>query len=34
MGTYPRAMTPEQVQTFVNEEQAKWAPAVQRLSSQ
>jgi tripartite-type tricarboxylate transporter receptor subunit TctC len=34
MGTYPRAMTPEQVQAFVNGEQAKWAPVLQRLSPQ
>jgi tripartite-type tricarboxylate transporter receptor subunit TctC len=34
MGTYPRAMTPEQAAAFVNEEQAKWAPALQRLSTQ
>jgi tripartite-type tricarboxylate transporter receptor subunit TctC len=34
MGTYPRAMTPEQAQSFINEEQAKWAPALQRLSPQ
>jgi tripartite-type tricarboxylate transporter receptor subunit TctC len=34
MGTYPRVMTPEQTESFINEEQAKWAPALQRLSPQ
>jgi tripartite-type tricarboxylate transporter receptor subunit TctC len=34
LGTYPRAMTPEQALAFVNEEQAKWAPAMQRITTQ
>jgi tripartite-type tricarboxylate transporter receptor subunit TctC len=34
MGTYPRPMTPEQALAFVNEEQARWAPALQRISTQ
>jgi tripartite-type tricarboxylate transporter receptor subunit TctC len=34
MGTYPRPMTPEQALSFVNEEQAKWAPVLQRLPGQ
>jgi len=34
MGTYPRPMTPEEALAFVNEEQAKWAPALQRISTQ
>jgi tripartite-type tricarboxylate transporter receptor subunit TctC len=34
MGTYPRPMTPEQALDFVNAEQAKWAPVLQRISKQ
>jgi len=34
MGTYPRPMTPEQALDFVNAEQAKWAPALKRISTQ
>jgi tripartite-type tricarboxylate transporter receptor subunit TctC len=33
LGTYPRPMTPEQALVFVNEEQAKWAPAMQRITT-
>jgi tripartite-type tricarboxylate transporter receptor subunit TctC len=34
MGTYPRPLTPEQALDFVNAEQTKWAPALQRISTQ
>jgi tripartite-type tricarboxylate transporter receptor subunit TctC len=34
MGTYPRPMNPEQALDFVNAEQAKWAPVLQRISTQ
>jgi len=32
VGSYTRAMTPQQVLTFVEQEQAKWLPVLQRIS--
>jgi tripartite-type tricarboxylate transporter receptor subunit TctC len=33
-GNYPRPMTPEQTQAFVNQQQETWAPIVQKVAAQ